>query len=136
MILGIDPGERRYGVAIAHPETGIATPLEVIDVQSADPIERIRELIDALRITAIVVGVPVGLSGRRGPAAHAGQQFAVELRSATDVPVEEFDERFTTVVAERALRSSGARPKARKGAVDAVAAQVMLQGYLDATSRR
>jgi len=75
----------------------------------------------------------VGLSGQAGPAVAQQKVFVDELRSRTDIPVEEFDERLTTVVAEAGLRAGGARARDRKRKRDAVAAQVLLQGFLDAT---
>ncbi len=134
MILGLDPGTRRIGVAVADNETGLARPLEVIDAAVVDPISRIAELVRELSIECIVVGRPVGLSGREGPAMEAQRRLIEELRAAISVPVDEFDERLTTVVAERGLRAAGGSGAQRKRVRDAVAAQIMLQGYLD--SRR
>lgn len=131
MIIGIDPGEKRVGVAIADPETRFARPLEVIDAGNAAV--RIAALAAEHGATVIVVGKPVGLSGREGPAVTRQKTLLEEIRSATDVDVTEFDERLTTVIAEAGLRASGAGAKARKVRRDAVAAQVMLQGYLDST---
>jgi putative Holliday junction resolvase len=133
MILGIDPGERRIGLAIADPETRFARPLEVIDARHADPAGRIAEIVADAGVSAVVVGRPVGLSGRAGAAVEAQARLVGALRERLEVPVEEFDERLTTVVAESALRSGGASATVRRRLRDAVAAQVLLQGYLDAT---
>jgi putative Holliday junction resolvase len=132
MILGIDYGARRVGVAAADSVTRFARPVEVIDTRSTDPVERIGELIRDLNVSLVVVGRPVGLSGVAGPAVAAQQEFLAKLRTATPVEVAEHDERFTTVIAERGLKASGARSSARRNARDAVAAQLLLQGYLDA----
>ena len=134
MILGIDPGERRTGVAAADSETLWARPLEVIDARAGDPVARIAALVDELDATLVVVGRPTALSGRRGPAVQIQRAFLDRLRANLAVPVEEFDERLTTVAAERRLREGGARPNKVKEMKDAVAAQLMLQDYLD--SRR
>jgi putative holliday junction resolvase len=131
MILGIDPGERRIGLAVADDETRFARPFEVIDQTETDALERIGEVIRELDVTLVVVGRPVGLSGIEGPAMEKQKTFLVGLRGALDVRVEVYDERLTTVVAEQGLRSGGASAKKRKELRDAVAAQVMLQGYLD-----
>lgn len=131
-VLGVDPGERRVGLAVADLETRFARPLEVVDVNEVDPVQRIVELIAELGAERVVVGRPVGLSGAAGPAVDAQRALVERLAAEVQVPVEEFDERLTTVLAEQGLRASGARPRARKQARDAVAAQVMLQGYLDA----
>jgi putative holliday junction resolvase len=132
-VLGIDPGEKRVGVAAADLETRFAHPVEVIDTTQTDVIARILELAVELAATRIVVGKPVGLTGREGPAVAKQKEFLDELRAATDIEIAEYDERLTTVVAEAGLLSSGANRKSRKALRDAVAAQVMLQGYMDAT---
>lgn len=133
MILGIDPGQRRVGVAVADSETRFARPLEVIDRSTTDPVERIVELVRSLEVERVVVGLPVGLSGRHGAAVGAQRDLLETLRARLSIDVLEFDERFTTVLAERAMVASGARNRARRTKRDAVAAQVMLQGYLDST---
>jgi putative Holliday junction resolvase len=134
MILGIDPGERRIGVAVADLETRFARPVEVIDSRETDPVTRILELVREMDIAKIVVGRPVGLSGRAGPAVERQQVFVTALRASSDIDVVEYDERLTTVIADQALRASGKSAKASKGIRDAVAAQILLQGYLDSTS--
>lgn len=134
MILGIDPGSRRIGVAAADRETRFARPLEVIDTASTDPVARISRLVRDLEADLVVVGRPVSLSGRSGPSVEARSEFVRSLREALEVlevKVVEHDERLTTVVAEQGLRAAGGRAKARKKVLDAVAAQVMLQGFLD-----
>jgi putative holliday junction resolvase len=133
VILGIDPGERRVGVAIADLETRFARPLEVIDTKKTDALERIGELVTEHDVTRIVVGLAVGLSGLEGPAADASRSFAQRLRTASPVEVVEHDERLTTVIAEQGMRTAGAGAKARSGMRDSVAAQVMLQSYLDSS---
>lgn len=130
-ILGVDPGTRRIGLAIADLETRFARPLEVVPA-SRRAIARILELARERSVVKIVVGKPVGLSGRDGPAVAKQQSFVADLRAATEIPIEEYDERLTTVMAESALRAAGASAKSRKEIRDAVAAQVMLQGFLDA----
>jgi putative pre-16S rRNA nuclease len=133
MILGVDFGARRVGVAVADRETRFARPVEVIDVSATDPVGRIVALARDLGARLIVVGTPLTLSGERGPAAATQTEFVARLRSATSAVVEEYDERLTTVVAERSLRAAGASAAIRRRVRDAVAAQVMLQGYLDAS---
>lgn len=130
-MIGIDVGSRRVGVAVADVETRFARPLEVIDVTEVDPIERVAELARELEAERVVVGKPVGLSGREGPAVVAQSEFVARLRDVVDVDVDEFDERLTTVVADQGLRAGGARRGSQKQLRDAVAAQVMLQGYID-----
>ena len=132
MILGVDPGERRIGVAIADSETKWARPLEVIDARKSDPVARIAQLVLDNRVKLIVVGRPVSLSGKEGPAVIAQQDLVAALSKVTDATVTEYDERLTTVEAERGLREAGVKSAARKKVRDAVAAQLMLQAYLDA----
>lgn len=129
-ILGVDPGTKRIGVAIADLETRFARPLEVIPA-SAKAITHIVELAREHGAERIVVGKPVSLSGRDGPAVERQRVFVTKLRSASHVPVEDYDERLTTVVAESALRAAGTSAAGRKEIRDAVAAQVLLQGFLD-----
>jgi putative Holliday junction resolvase len=135
MILGIDPGERRVGVAAAEPETRLAHPVEVIDRRHTDAAQRIVQLAAELDAELIVVGRPTSMSGEAGLAVAAQQLFVSKLREATSVEVIEWDERLTTVAAERSLRSSGASAAVRKEKRDAVAAQIMLQSYVDAKWR-
>lgn len=131
MILGIDPGSRRIGIAAAESSTRLAYPVEVVDAERIDPVERISALVSELGAEAVVVGRPLGLSGRPGPAAARQAELVAALKAELAVPVLEHDERLTTVIADRAMRSAGAGRGARRRRADAVAAQVMLQGYLD-----
>lgn len=131
MILGIDPGERRVGVAIADEETRFARPLETIDQQEVDVIARLKQIIAEREVTKLVVGRPVGLSGREGPAMDAQKTFLVRLRSEAGIAVDVYDERLTTVIAEQQMQAAGTKPEQRKAMRDAIAAAVMLQGYMD-----
>lgn len=134
MILGIDPGERRIGVALADEETRFARPLETIDQQTTDALTRLQELIAEHGVTTVVVGRPVNLAGREGQAMEAQKTFVMRLRDELDVPVDVYDERLTTVIAERSMREAGTKAAQRKAMRDAVAASVMLQGYMDSRS--
>jgi putative holliday junction resolvase len=134
VILGIDPGGRRLGVAIADRDTRWARPLEVIDSRAIDPVTRIAELVSEHDVDLIVVGRPVSLSGGSGPAVGTQQEFVHALRAAVSIEVTEHDERLTTAEAERGLKGAGVKSATRKKVQDAVAAQVMLQAYLDSSS--
>jgi len=131
--LGLDVGERRVGVSIGDELGLIASPLTMIERGRGD-IETIAKLVTGHGACCVVVGMPTGLSGREGPQAAAVRQFVGQLRPAIDanVPIEYWDERLTTAVAERALRERGMRKNKRRAEVDAMAAAVILQGYLDA----
>ena len=131
MILGIDYGTHMVGVAAADDETRFARPLEVIDARNVDPIERIAQLVDELGASLVVVGRPLTLSGTAGPAVESQTGFLDALRKRVGVTVVEHDERLTTVVAEQGMRAARAGKAVRRRRRDAVAAQLMLQGYLD-----
>lgn len=131
--IGLDVGERRVGVAIGDELGLIASPLTTIERGRGD-VDAIAKLVTGHGACCVVVGIPTGLSGREGPQAAAVRQFVDQLRPALDatVPIDYWDERLTTAVAERVLRERGTRRNKRRGEVDAVAAAVILQGYLDA----
>ena len=132
--MGLDVGERRIGVALADELGLIASPLTTVTRKLGDLAE-LRDLARARGVNVVVVGLPTGLSGREGPQAATVRAFADELEAAVgpDIEVDFWDERLTTAVAERMLREGGRRGKGKgKAEVDAVAAAVILQGYLDA----
>ncbi len=131
--LGIDLGTRRIGVALSDSEGMLATPYEVVP-RSGDPARdhrRIAELAAEAGAEALVVGLPLSLDGSIGPAAEAAQAEAEALAAATGLPVETWDERLTTVTADRELIGLDLRAPARRRVVDKVAAAVMLQSWLD-----
>ena len=129
--LGLDPGQRRVGVALSDPTGTIATPHAVIDRAATDFASALRSICDEYDIGRIVVGLPTGLSGNEGPAAEAARAVADAARDATGLPVEFQDERFTTVTAEAALIEGGVRRARRREVRDKVAAAVILQAFLD-----
>jgi len=131
-VLGLDPGERRIGVALSDPTGIIAQPLEVIDREVADPVETVKRLVREHEVVTVVIGLPVSLSGGEGPAAKAARAFGATMSAALDIEVVYQDERFTTVTAEEALIEGGVRRDRRRQVRDMVAAAVMLQAYLDA----
>lgn len=127
-ILGIDTGERRVGLAISDPLGIAAQALETLDTRGGvDIVARIEEIVAAYGVEEIVVGHPVGLSGQRGRSSERAEEIAGTLRGRLGVRVTLWDERFSSVEAKRVLR--GAR--AGKGAVDRLAAVIILQSYLD-----
>ena len=135
--MGLDVGERRIGVAIADELGMISSPLTIVQRRDGDLAE-LRDLAIANGVDRLVVGLPTGLSGREGPQAAVVRQFsdALEVTVGPAIRVIFWDERLTTAVAERALQESGTWRRRRKGDVDAVAAAVILQGYLDACRAR
>lgn len=130
-ILGLDPGERRIGVALSDPSRTIASPHSVIDRKTTGVVAAVRAMCEEFDVDLIVVGLPTGLSGVDGAAAQAAREIAQTIAEATGLPVEYQDERFTTVTAEAALLEGGVRRAKRRDVRDKVAAAVILQAYLD-----
>ncbi len=142
-VLGVDLGARRIGLALSDPLRVLAGPLEVLQRTGDPAADHAAILRAALENDAdvIVVGLPLSLStGRPGPAAKATLEEVAALAeraAATDPPVavETYDERLTTVTAQRSLATGGVRAKDRRAKVDKVAAAVMLQSWLDGHPR-
>lgn len=136
--LGLDLGSKRIGVAVSDLSGTIASPLTVIQRGRSRQHDHrlIAELVSAEEAECVVVGMPRSLSGADGPAARAARIEASALASVVGVPVETYDERFTTVTANRALIEGGMRAPARRQVVDKVAAAVILQSWLDARRGR
>jgi putative Holliday junction resolvase len=136
--LGLDLGTKRIGVAVSDLSGTIASPLTVIQRGRSRRHDhsRIAELVRVEEAECVVVGLPLSLSGEMGPAAAAARDEARALATVVAVPVETYDERLTTVTAERALAEGGVRGRARRQVVDKVAAAVILQSWLDARRAR
>ncbi len=136
-VLAVDPGSRRIGLALSDEEGAVALPLATIErAGEADAARRVAEAARERDAGAVVVGLPLEMDGTEGPAARRARRFADAVAQAVDVPVVLWDERLTTVQAERALQEAGVRGRARRRVVDQAAATVLLQSYLDARSRR
>ena len=133
-ILGLDVGEKRIGVALA--EGLLAIPLTVIDrrVEETD-MELIMALVEEYRAERIVVGLPRLMNGDIGTQAEEVLSFSGALSQHVDIPVDTWDERLSTVTAERLLIDTGMKRKKRKGKLDAMAAAIILQAYLDGTNK-
>ena len=138
-IIGIDPGEKRIGVAAADFRTRVAIPVTTIDA-GGDPVEAVTRLAREENAEAIVVGLALSLSGTLGPQGQRAQALADALARRLDIPVHTWDERLTTVEARRRLPRQGRRParpgasarkRRPKGDLDATAAAIILQAYLD-----
>jgi putative Holliday junction resolvase len=128
-VVALDYGSARTGVAVSDPTGTVARPVGVIErVGTESGLERLVELIRAERADRVVVGLPLTLRGERGEQASETEQFVDTLRRALDVPVEGFDERFTTDLAER-------DPGSRNLPADARAAAHLLTSYLEWSSR-
>jgi putative Holliday junction resolvase len=132
--VALDIGTRRIGVALSDSDGTVATPYEVVH-RSGDrerDHRRIAALVEEAAADVVVVGLPLSLDGTIGPAAGAILDEVGELRAALDVDVVTWDERLSTVEAERSLRHMGVRKGRRRRVVDQVAATVILQSWLDA----
>lgn len=133
IILALDVGERRIGVAISDANARIAAPLTTINAHPPErAIAQIVQLVQERGVSRVVVGLPLTMRGERGPQAEVVQHFADTLSSALSCPVEMFDERLTSVAAEQMLRNLGLKPAKIKAQIDQVAASIILQDYLDA----
>jgi len=132
-ILGIDFGRARIGLAISDELRLLAHPLETIPANK-DSAKRIAEIVRERKIDKVVVGIPRHMSGEIGAAANEALEFATKLRALVLCEVETWDERLTTVAANRALRDAGKKTRQTRNIVDQVAAQIILQGYLDRQS--
>jgi len=131
-ILGLDIGEKRTGVALSD-ELGItAQPLDTIEAKGPDDMEKkVFDLIGRLNPDKIVMGLPRNMDGSIGPRAQAVLSLAERVRGKTGHTVETWDERLSTVEAERVLLSAQMGRKKRKKALDSLSAVLILQGYLD-----
>ncbi len=134
-ILGIDYGSKRVGLSMSDPSGIIASPLGVRHrVSATQDGEFFRELVRSHQLARIVVGLPVRTDGKEGDKAQEARRYGAWLAAELGLPVEFWDERYTTVEAEEHLLGAGVRLKGRKKRRDMLAAQIMLQAYLD--SRR
>ncbi len=130
-VLALDVGDRRIGVALSDPTGTIASPLLTISrVAEQTDHRRIAELVREHAVDRVVVGLPRTLRGELGPQAQKVMRFAERLAATIDVPLLYWDERHSTVDAERIVRARG-RGRGIKGRLDEVAAAVILQSYLD-----
>lgn len=136
-VVALDLGARRIGVAVSDVTGTLASPHLVLERSGdvATDHRRLAEIVAGVGAERVVVGLPLSLSGGTGPAAQAAADEALALAEVVGVPVETFDERLTTVSAERALRAGGTRARARRGVIDKAAAAVLLQAWLDGRGR-
>jgi len=129
-LIALDVGARRVGVAVSDELGLIASPVESVDMKR-DGMDRLVALIERYDPERIIIGLPLGMSGREGPQAAATRAFAQQLRGRVDRPIVFWDERLTTFMADPSLIEAGHRRARRKQHVDAVAAALILQSYLD-----
>lgn len=130
-VVGVDLGSRRIGLAISDDGRRVATALSVLLRAASHGVDHkeIAKVVAEWGAGLVVVGLPLSLSGEAGPAALVVRAEVAEMREALSVPVEVSDERFTTLIARRALACGGRRPP--RGVVDKMAAAAILQTWLD-----
>ncbi len=134
-ILAIDHGTKRMGIAISDELQMIAQPVEFIPAEPfAEFLGRLKELLREREVELIVVGMPRNMDGSYGPAALKVQDFVAVLKNAVTVPIRTWDERLTSVQANRFLLEGNVRREKRKEKVDKMAAAILLQSYLDGQS--
>ena len=131
-LLGLDIGDRRIGVAMSDPLWLTAQPLTVLERRApAEDVDAIRALVEAHGVARVIVGWPLTLRGEPGPQAKKVEAFVQELRGRLSIPIELLDERFTTLQGQRVLAEAGVSRRTRKQAIDQIAAQLILQHFLD-----
>ncbi len=134
-VLGIDYGTTRLGIAVSDALGVAARPHGIVAVDG-DELDVVAGLCSDLAVTRVVVGLPTTLAGHEGPSAQGARRLAAQIGEATGLPVEFADERFSTRRAEELLRPAVADRRERRTKVDAVAASVLLQGWLDAEAAK
>ena len=133
VIVGLDFGSRRIGVAVSDDTGRAAYPLSIIERRSPKhDIQRLADLLGSRKPERLVVGLPLSMDGSEGPMARAARRFAAQLAARFQIPVELFDERLTSFEARSRLVELG---QGRRSRVDAVAAAVILEGWLEAKAR-
>ncbi|HLJ12794.1 MAG TPA: Holliday junction resolvase RuvX [Planctomycetaceae bacterium] len=135
-LLGLDFGTKRLGLALSNAEQTIATPLETY--LRRDPLQDQRHLVEKVdehNVVGLVVGLPVHMSGDEGEKAREARAFGLWAAQITQRPLLFSDERYTTALADEHLRAAHLGPKKRQSLRDMLAAQILLQGFLD-NSRR
>jgi len=136
-LVGLDPGTKTIGIAVSDVEWRFATPAETIRRRKfRDDAARLADLAAELDIGGVVIGLPLNMDGSEGPRAQAARAFGRHLEAVLGLPYAFWDERLSTVAAERALIEADLSRKKRKDKIDASAAAFILQGALDALAQR
>jgi putative Holliday junction resolvase len=135
--MGLDYGDRKIGVAVSDMFGWTAQGLEVVERRrDGAEMQRIADLVREQEVEEIVVGLPKNMNGSIGPRGEICIAFADQLRDMLNLPVHLWDERLTTVSAERTLLEADVSRKKRRQVVDKMAASLILQNYLDSKSKR
>ena len=131
-ILGLDLGTKTIGVSVSDTLLTVATPLKTITkIKFRDDSTKIQEIINDRSISGVVLGLPKNMNGTEGPRAQATRSFSHNLSKVIEVPITYWDERLSTVAAEKALLEADTTRKRRAEVIDSVAAAYILQGALD-----
>ena len=131
-IMALDVGSRTIGIACSDALLMTAQGIETIRRTSLEnDFNRLRELISEYEVHELVVGMPKNMNGTKGDPAEKTEEFVEKMKAVIDLPVTFWDERLSTVMAERQLIAADVSRKKRKGVIDKMAAVVILQGYLD-----
>ena len=131
-ILGLDVGDRRIGVALSDPIGLTAQPVMTVDRRHpSGDVDAIKALVERHGVGLVVVGLPLTLRGEQGPQAKKVVAFAERMRQRLAIPVQLLDERLTTIQGTRSLLETGTSRRKRKQVIDQVAAQLILQQFLD-----
>lgn len=128
-ILGIDLGEKRVGIAITVPVLNIPQPLKTVNRDEL--FKELEALLRQHKITRFVVGLPLNMDGTKGEKAQEAESFGKELEDRFNIPVSFYDERLTTVHAEKIIHEAGEKIKGNKDIVDKISASLILEGYLE-----
>ena len=134
-ILGLDFGRARIGAAISDELQLLAHPLETIPANQ-QALARVAEIVRQRKVDHVVTGMPKQMNGQMGAAAAEVLKFVEKLRAILPCPIVTWDERLTTAAAHRALRDAGKKTRHTRGYVDQVAAQMILQNYLDSRAQK
>ncbi|MFW5800151.1 MAG: Holliday junction resolvase RuvX [Spirochaetota bacterium] len=130
-ILCLDYGDVRIGVAVSDPTETIASAKKYIKGNVDNYIDNIISIIKELNIEKLVIGLPLNLKGRNSQKTKEVKNFYNKMKELLDIPVELWDERFSTLTAEQHLREANIKGKKQRELVDSLAAQIILQNYLD-----
>ena len=134
-ILGLDYGERRIGIALSDPLGIIAKPFTVIDRKiTTDYISQLSDIILKNQVTAIVVGLPLTLMGKKSKQTEIVLSFINQLKEILSIPVIAIDERLSSVAAKKSLQKQAIKTGHNKGRIDETAAAIFLQEYLDSST--
>lgn len=134
--LGLDLGRATIGLALADDVLHSARPLETVrrSTEAAD-LAALRRVVEDYEVSSVVLGLPLNMDGTEGPSARLARGFAAKVEAALRLPVQLFDERLSTFEAEARLRARGVSARDQKAVIDAEAAAIILQDWLDATTR-